>query len=322
MNDFPKVSILVPVYNRERLIYETLNSGINQTYKNIELIVVDNKSTDNTYGIITEFAKSYPNVKTYQNEANIGPVKNWSKCLAYAKGEYVKILWSDDLIAPTFTEKALPYLIHYEDVAFVFTGTEIFNDNTGQKTKAYFIGDTGIYDTRTFIEGCLIGGPFPLSPGNALFRKKDLEKNLLLDIPNKIGSDFKMHAVGNDVLIYLLIARDYPKFAFINETLSHFRYHSDSISISLNKANLSFLYSLAEAYFVENYVQDEQLKTKFNAKLLAVSLRHGWKKNAIIRSLKDYYFAECSIKVDWRFFASLIMNKIFQRQNRNAINNS
>ena len=67
----PKVSILIPVYNRAKIISETLNSAVNQTYKNIEVIVVDNKSTDNTFEIVKEFAKSHSNVKVYQNEENI-----------------------------------------------------------------------------------------------------------------------------------------------------------------------------------------------------------------------------------------------------------
>ena len=305
----PLVSILIPLYNREKFVGKAIESAVNQTYKNIEIIVVDNKSTDNTYEILKEFAKLHPNVKVYQNEENIGPVRNWRRCLDYATGEYVKILWSDDLIAPTFIEKTLPYLMDHEDVGFVFTGTEIFNDDTGQRTKAYFIGDTGIYDSRKFIEGSLLGGPFPVSPGNALFRKKDVEKNLLIDIPNKIGSDFKMHAIGNDVLIYLLIAKNYPKFVFINETLSFFRAHKDSISISTNKTKIATLYNIAKAYFVENYVTNNELRKKFNAKLLGSLLR--WGKNTGIRKIQDFYFNQDKVDIDYLFLRKLIFKKLF-----------
>ena len=125
MKEFPKVSNLIPTYNREKIILETLSSAISQTYENTEIIVVDTKSTDNSFEIIKEFAKSHPNVKVYQNEENIDPVRNWRRCLDYATGEYAKILWSDDLITPDFIEKTLSYIIDHEDVGFVFTGTEI-----------------------------------------------------------------------------------------------------------------------------------------------------------------------------------------------------
>ena len=309
MVNIPKVSILIPVYNREKIILHTLNSAVNQTYKNIEIIVVDNKSTDNTFEIVKEFAKYHPNVKVYQNEENIGPVRNWRRCLDYATGEYVKILWSDDLIAPEFIEKTLPYLMDHEDVSFVFTGTEIFNDDTGQRTKAYFIGDTGIYDSRKFIEGSLLGGPFPVSAGCALFRKTDLEKNILIDIPNKFGIDFNLKGAGNDILMYLLTAKDYPKFAFVGETLSFFRAHRKSITISSNKFEVATLYNIARAYFVENYITDDKLRKNFNARLLGFLLR--WGKNIRIREVQDFYFNDYKIEISYMFLGKLILKKLF-----------
>lgn len=316
MNNFPKVSILIPTYNREKIILETLNSAVNQTYKNTEVIVVDNKSTDNSYEIIKNFAKLHPNVKVYQNEENIGPVKNWRRCLDYATGEYSKILWSDDLIAPDFIEKTLPYLIDHEDVGFVFTGTEIFNDDTGQKNKDYFIGNTGIYDTGKYIESSLLGRPLPVpvSPGNALFRKKDLEKNMLLDVPNKIGSDFKMHAIGNDALIYLLTAKDYPRFAFVNEPLASFRAHNDSITISSNSIKLTILYHIAKAHFVECYVDNIKLRRKFNAMLLGICLKNMFtEKYGGVTSVKDFYLKGNNTTIEGVYFLSLLIKQVVKR---------
>ena len=311
MKNLHKVSILIPTYNREKIILETLNCAVNQTYKNTEVIVVDNKSTDNSYEIIKEFAREHPNVKVYQNNENIGPVKNWRRCLDYATGEYAKILWSDDLIAPGFIEKTLPYLIDHEDVGFVFTGTEIFNDDTGQRNKAYFIGETGIYDTSKYIESSLLGRPLPVpvSPGNALFRKKDLEKNMLLDVPNKIGSDFAMHAIGNDALIYLLTAKDYPRFAFVYETLSFFRIHNDSITIASDKNQVGSFYYIAKAYFVDNYVDDPEIIKKFNSKLLGVCIRNLFKKRYCLTSVKDFYIEEKSAEIHVGYFLGLLAKK-------------
>ena len=91
----PLVSILIPVYNRERLVKKAIESAINQAYKNIEIIAVDNKSTDKTYEVLTEYSKKYSNIKVYQNKENIGPVRNWKKCLEYSSGEFIKILFSE-----------------------------------------------------------------------------------------------------------------------------------------------------------------------------------------------------------------------------------
>ena len=72
MNLQNKVSILIPVYNREDLIGQTLNSAIDQTYHNIEIIVVDNASTDNTWKVIQRYEKQDGRIKAFRNNTNIG----------------------------------------------------------------------------------------------------------------------------------------------------------------------------------------------------------------------------------------------------------
>lgn len=310
MNTLPKVSIVIPVYNRENIIKETLNSAINQTYSNIEIIVVDNKSTDNTFEIIKGFSRSHPKVKVYQNQISISPVKNWYKCLSYAGGDYVKILWSDDLIANTFIEKTLPFLVNNKDVGFVFSGVEIFNTDTGKRKNSYFIGESGLYSGKKFIESALLSIPFsvPLSPGNSLFRIGDIKKNLLIDIPNNLGIDFSQCAVGNDLLIYLLTAKDYLKFAFVNETLSFFREHKGSISTSL-KSDIEILYNVAKAYFVENYINDNKLISKFNAKLLFDLLVYGENSKIEIENIKDFYLHKYKVCIDYLFLVRFLIRK-------------
>lgn len=296
MATVPKVSILIPVYNRADIVRETLDSAVNQTYKNIEVVVVDNKSTDGTYDVITWYAAQHPCVRVYQNERNLGPALNWQRCLDRATGPYIKILWSDDLIAPTFVEKCLPFLVDHDDVGFAFTGTELFSDETGKRRRQYFIGETGLHESRRFIEECLLDGPFPDSPGNALFRKKDFERNLLIDIPNRIGSDFKMHTMGTDSLIFLLTARDYPKFAFVNEPLSFYRASGDSITNCANKYNRHILYSMAKAFFVENYLDDDRLTRAFTLKLFLICLLCGGRNTLGVTSVRDFFSADTSVR--------------------------
>jgi glycosyltransferase involved in cell wall biosynthesis len=264
MNIRNKVSILIPVYNRENLIEETVRSAMNQTYENIEIIIVDNKSTDNTWSVLNKLASQDNRIKIFQNETNIGPVRNWKRCIDEASGEYGKILWSDDLIAPEFLEKTVPFLEN-EDVGFVFTAVEKFTDIVKKDPANTDFIKQGIYNTNGYIKGVLFSKNYPVSPGCALFRMKDLRKNLLVDIPNKVHSDFSMHAIGNDLLIFLLTASQYKKFAFVDETLSYFREHSNSISIQSEKGKLPLYYALASAFFIENNRTD--LIKKFNTKL-------------------------------------------------------
>ena len=304
----PKVSILIPVWNRENIIKETLDSAINQTYRNIEIIVVDNKSTDGTWDILKQYAKKDKRIKIFQNETNIGPVRNWKRCIDEAKGKYGKILWSDDLIAPEFLEKTVPFLENDEDIGFVFTGTEIFGDNF-QRKECYFIGESGIYDSEKYIHGVLFEGNYPVSPGCALFRLDDLRKNLLIEVPNKVNSNFAMHAIGNDLLIFLLTANQYRKFVFVNEKLSFFRAHEGSISIQSNNGKLPLHYNLVKAFFVEKYRPN--LVRKLNTNILLTIMKYPkTAKQFNLNRIKNYYLDNQEYSIKYKFLIKKILYKI------------
>lgn len=310
---WPLVSILIPVYNREYLVRATIESAIKQTYRNIEIIAVDNKSTDKTYEVLKEYAEKYPNVKIYQNNENLGPVKNWQKCFEHANGEYVKILWSDDLIHESFIEKTLPILIADSNIGFVFTGTEIFDDITHSRIKSsYFIENTDKYDSKRFIEGSLLEKPCPVSPGNAIFRKNDVMNNLVIEIPNNLGIDFKMHGMGNDLLLFLLTAIKYSKFSFVNEPLSFFRAHKNSITISEDAYKTSIRYTMAKAYFVENYIKGTILEKKFNSILLKNYILNSIKQNVAIKP-KHFYLEDRRLKISYIFMFAKLMSLLISK---------
>lgn len=246
------VSILIPVYNRGSIIAETIQSAINQLYENIEVIIVDNASTDDTWFIIKRFAEMDSRVKVYRNKVNIGPVGNWLKCIEYAKGDYGKILWSDDLISPDFISKTLPLL--KKNVAFVYTAVHFFFDNKSDKVLLrYDLNRTGHVSSLFYIDGVLNSKDFPVSPGCAIFRMDDIRKNLWLNIPNKMGSNFSVHAIGNDLLLFLLTANEYKLIGHVAEPLSYFRSHSGSITTSTNAGNIELNYSIVKAFFTEKY---------------------------------------------------------------------
>lgn len=302
----PLVSILIPVYNRRGCIAETLDSALGQTYRNTEIIVVDNCSSDGTWEILNDYAARDGRIRIFRNSENIGPVRNWKKCIDQATGEYAKILWSDDLIEPTFIEKTLPFLTENADVGFVFTGTEAFFEG-GERAPLYFIGATGIYPSIEYIEQILLGTGFPVSPGCALFRKNDLEKNLIVDVANRIGSDFSMHAIGNDALIFLITASTYPRFAFVNEVLSFFRAHNDSITLSTSRNKISLLYQLAKAFYAENYLGYVKVRRKFNALLFHTLLSERNRSPELALSkVADFYMDSRSAKLDYLYLFQLL----------------
>lgn len=95
---FPLVSVLMTAFNRENYITEAIESLLNSTYKNFELIIVDDGSSDQTVDIAKKYEAKDQRVRVFVNEENLGDYPNRNKAASYAKGKYIKYLDSDDII--------------------------------------------------------------------------------------------------------------------------------------------------------------------------------------------------------------------------------
>lgn len=100
----PKISVIVPVYNASRYLSECLDSLLNQTLKDIEIIAIDDKSTDNSLEILKRYAKEYPEIKVYCNKQNYGQSITRNLGLDIAKGDYIGFVDSDDVVEPIMYE--------------------------------------------------------------------------------------------------------------------------------------------------------------------------------------------------------------------------
>lgn len=247
----PKVSILIPVWNRETVIEATVNSALSQTLQDIEIIIVDNSSTDSTWKILEELSKKDSRIRIFQNKENLGPVRNWVRCIEEAQSEISKILWSDDLISPDYLEKTLPLLD--SETGFVYTAASVLFEEDKENEILYLQPElpnkfnSSIYLEYIFLKSAHV----PVSPGCALMRTLDLQKVLELEVVNRIDSDFSMHAIGPDLLIFLRLCRMYPKVGYINETLSQFKAHNESITVRESASGkLQVMYNIAKAVFI------------------------------------------------------------------------
>jgi len=113
----PKVSVCIPSYNHARYIGSSIKSVLAQTFKDWEMIIVDNCSTDNTEEVLKTFAD--PRIHFHKNETNIGAARNWSRSASLARGEYVAVLQSDDQYLPGMLERSITMLDTHPRVGFV-----------------------------------------------------------------------------------------------------------------------------------------------------------------------------------------------------------
>ncbi len=118
---FPRISILIPTYNRARYLADALESALAQDYPNYEVVVSDNASTDGTAEVVARYLAD-PRLRYYRNPENLGIGANWTKLLYdYARGDYGKCLPDDDyLVDPKHLQKAMA-IIRRHGVRIVFS---------------------------------------------------------------------------------------------------------------------------------------------------------------------------------------------------------
>lgn len=124
----PLVSIIIPAFNCDNFIAETIESCLQQTYSNIEVICVDDQSSDNTMGILNTLAQEYENVTAAQMPRNSKPAAVRNLAINMARGYFILPLDSDDLISPTYIEKAIDIFTENPSIAVVYCKARYFGN--------------------------------------------------------------------------------------------------------------------------------------------------------------------------------------------------
>ncbi len=120
-----KVSVCIPTYNSDRFLRAMLDSIVEQSYENLEVIISDNSSTDNTVSIAQEFCNKH-GWRLYENEVNIGAGRNFNKLIGLASGEYIAIYHADDVYASSIVEESVELFARHNSLGMVSTlGYEI-----------------------------------------------------------------------------------------------------------------------------------------------------------------------------------------------------
>lgn len=113
----PIISVIVTSYNRELYVAETIQSILASTYKNYELIIVDDCSTDKTQDIIEDYVSKFPQIRYFKNKFNLGEYKNRNLAASYARGKYIKFLDSDDVMSKDCLEIMVLQMEKYSNAA-------------------------------------------------------------------------------------------------------------------------------------------------------------------------------------------------------------
>lgn len=254
----PKVSVIVPNYNHEPYLRERLDSIYHQTYKNFEVILLDDCSKDNSRAVLEEYSKKYSdNTKTLFNKENTGIVfKQWKKGIEAATGELIWIAESDDYCEENFLE-IMVEKFKYESVNLAFARS-VFMTNGMEtwNTEEYLYNISGFQWNKPFTmsanllvrQAFVIKNVIP-NVSSAMFRKPDI-------IPKELEELCSSMKLSSDWIFYLWLMRG-GCVSYTNETNNYYRIHENSTSLKVQATSRYYKeYEMVSEYVAKNYDVD------------------------------------------------------------------
>ena len=242
MKKLPLISICIPTYNGEKFIRQALESAYSQTYPNIELVISDDASKDDTLEIIENFSSDKQlSINIYSHKPS-GIGANWNNCIKKAKGEYIKFLFQDDILYPTCVEELVALATSDNDAGMVACKRSIITE--GKETAAtaswmkkygnlqegmaleyseYYLLDSGFLKRDKFLTNNRIG-----EPSTVLFERS---------IINKVGYFNEDLVQVLDLEFYYRILKHH-NILILNKELASFRIHPGQAT-NINKDQIS-----------------------------------------------------------------------------------
>jgi len=276
------VSIIIPTFNYGKYISQAIDSVLNQSYRDFEIIVIDDGSTDNTGQIIES---NYSNVVRYFYQDNQGPGAARNKGLEQVQGQFIIFLDADDYFLPENLQTKVNYMLEHPHVDWVFSDV-LFVDGKGkflQRGSDYFhkIYHETKFPSHDIFSKLLEHGNF-ISTASLIIRKN------CFDIIHDFAEDLLMH---QDYFQWLTLAKHFQSYAYIETPLVAIRRHHTSWG-NYTKQSLEQrlnLYTKLEELFIQDIDRFKRAWNKRFAdaynRLGMIELDQGSKKIAL-----EYFF--------------------------------
>jgi glycosyltransferase involved in cell wall biosynthesis len=288
----PMVSVIIPTYNRSDLISETIQSVLNQIYQNLELIIVDDGSTDHTKEIVNSFKD--PRIQYIYTENWGGPARPRNIGIKHAKGEYIAFLDSDDTWYPTKLNRCIEELTNDRDLVchnlrYIRNGKYWKDVKCGPAKRASF-------NNLLYSGNCL-------APSAVVVRKACLLRVAgFSEDPKVISSE--------DYDLWLKLSKERVRFHFIDEILGEYHVHESSIS----KAVLRHMHSALSV--IEKHVAStgkvniwEHLKLRRKKALLFYGAARSYQqKGQKTEALRFYWKSVLTFPFILRTYAGIALN--------------
>ncbi len=272
------VSIIIPVFNSKKFIVHAIDSCLNQTYQNIEVIVIDDGSNDGSFEIINNNYSSNNRVKllTHENRVNKGVYSTRKLGISHSRGKYIAFLDSDDWFNNNKISLQVDVFEKNQDVVLVHSSVNFHNDSINNDFYNDFkFSNTNIkynVDLKTFIKNNHICN-------SSVMVKKEIFEKIIL--PNNLAYQYE------DWICWILMSK-YGCFYYLNEKICNYRYHLDSSTAFLIKKKSISLYSNFEKNLVlSTLLQNKIIKEELYNSIDEINI-HLFKNQKM--SLKFYFY--------------------------------
>ena len=295
----PKVSVIIPNYNHASYLPERIDSVLNQSFTDFELIILDDKSPDNSREVINSYTSLHPNIKTVFNTKNSGSTfAQWNKGAQMATGEYLWFAESDDYCDSALLEKLVPLLDNNPEVGIAYAQTYLVDEDShiinSYSKNLEFIYKTNDWEKDFIKPGKEAGkdwlyfhNPIPNASG-ALIRKSVFMNIGMAETGMKLNGDWFLYAK-------ILTHSD---LAFCAEHLNYFRVHEHTQRKRAQATGRVYL----EIVKINDYLREQIPGSDENANKAMATVARWWIGSLFFQKRnKDY------IKVNWELY------KIFRK---------
>ena len=249
----PKVSVIIPNYNHARYLPQRIESVLNQTFTDFEVLILDDCSPDNSLEIISAYAEKDARISVHPNEKNSGSTfAQWNKGVSLAKGEYIWLAESDDYCEPTLLERLVALHETNPNLGIAFAQSAIV-DEEGKLINSFNENYKFIYKSNRWESDFVNSGPdevanflifsntIPNASG-ALMRKSVYEKAGGAEVGWRLNGDWFFY-------VKMLLISD---LAFVADHLNYFRMHHNTQRYKANEDHVVY----DEIIYTLNYIQE------------------------------------------------------------------
>lgn len=262
------ISVIVPIYNRDRYLHETILGVINQTYKNLEIILIDDGSSDNVLRIMKHYEKLDKRIKVI-TQKNVGTCLTMKNALAFSSGKYIARCDSDDINELDRYEKQLKFL---KENNFDMVGCYIKCFGKGSEGQKRYLEQCVNKPMRTYEEQknrILLGQPIT---GSTMFCKSDVLKEL---VPFE-----KDCSIIEDFYLSVMLHKAGKRISILEEEKLNYRVHNENLSLSGDKRLLE---KHTEVAFTQLF------KDIINESRRVIIFRKSDEKEGILRILLKFF---------------------------------